>query len=225
MKVTRATCIEEWNRLWDLAASTTEHVQGDAAAREPLQLLIGALVYHRKALDGFSDSLLHDRVRQDPTLMDALLSEREAALSDAHSIIGGMHLASAALRIPTAVLETIDARLSTGTSFDEFLRSENGRPYDWNRGKCSELFENPSLSDHCSGTSLTCGESLVILLLFREDFAHGEEGRVEGRRPGNTKREYWIKTRQERLDSIYRCRALEAQRLLIEWGLKTLRGP
>jgi hypothetical protein len=83
--------------------------RGDEAAREPLQLLIGALVYHRKALKGFSDSTLHETVRQDPALVIGLFSGDAATLTAALPAIGGMHLASAALRIPTAVLEVIDA--------------------------------------------------------------------------------------------------------------------
>jgi hypothetical protein len=96
--------------------------------------------------------------------------------------------------------------------FTTLLRKDAAcHPYDWKRGECSDLFNDLSLLDHCAGRPLTYSESLVLLLLFREDFGHGEEGRGTG----SAKREY----------STHRCRAFEAQRRLIEWGLNALAGP
>jgi hypothetical protein len=229
MSVTRDECLRQWDGLWQLAARVAgmEHVEGDEPSREPLQLMVGALVYHRKALGSFSDATLHDPVRQDPTLLTDLLSVPGAGLldaaTDARPVIGGIHLASAALRLPTAIFETLDARPAAQGPFAALLRRDpkNG-PYDWDRGKCSAAFDDPAIGDDCGGRALSIQTALILMLLFREDFGHGEEGKGPIGSPG---REKWIKGRSGRLSEARRCRVFEAQRLLVQWGLSALEQP
>ncbi len=224
MTVSWEECLSQWNGLWETAArvEALEHVQRQDAAREPLQLMVGALVCHRKALEGFTDATLHESVPQDPALLKELLSLSGTALlepaADRRPVVAGIHLASAALRLATAVLETIDARPAAREPFGRLLREEGGRPYDWSRGKCSDHFDDPAIRQHCDGAPLNLATALVLLLLFREDFGHGEEGRG----PGTGKRERWIKERSVRMRETQRCRVFQAQRDLIRWGLEEL---
>jgi len=110
MTVAREDCLTQWNKLWFAAVRVValDHIQGDEAAMEPLQLLVGALIYHRKALESFSDATLHEPVRQDPALLRGLLTLPGDALveraTEKLAVMGGMHLASASLRLPTAIL-------------------------------------------------------------------------------------------------------------------------
>ncbi len=224
MTVARGDCLTQWNKLWSAAVrvAALDHIQGDEAAMEPLQLLVGSLLYQRKALESFSDATLHEPVRQDPALLSGLLALPGDALveraTEKLAVMGGIHLASASLRLPTAILETIDARPRARITFQGLCSDDKGgRPYDWARKGCSKLFDDPAIGEHCDGSALTLPAALVLLLLFREDFGHGEEGRgKEGR---------WVTERKSKLDQVRRCRTFEAQRLLIEWGLKALEQP
>src|SRR5262245_7900098 len=134
------------------------------------------------------------------------------------AVMGGVHLASASLRLPTAILETIDARPGARSAFQGLcLYDKDDRPYDWDRKGCSKLFDDRAIGEHCNGFAPTLPAALVLLLLFREDFGHGEEGKgKEGR---------WVTERKAKLDQVRRCRAFEAQRILIEWGLEALEQP
>ena len=127
----REDCLNQWDGLWAAAArvAALDHVHADEAATEPLQLMVGALIYHRMALEAFCDATLHDPVRQDPASLKDLLSLPGAALLEPatakRAVMGGVHLASASLRLPTAILETIDARPKARAAegkFDEVRR-------------------------------------------------------------------------------------------------------
>ena len=220
----REDCLNQWDGLWAAAArvAALDHVHADEAATEPLQLMVGALIYHRMALEAFCDATLHDPVRQDPASLKDLLSLPGAALLEPatakRAVMGGVHLASASLRLPTAILETMDARPKARAAFDGLCRDDSqGRPYDWKRGECADVFDDPAIGAHCDGSALTLPASLVRLLLFREDFGHGEEGR------GRMDR--WVTEREGKFDEVRRCRAFEAQRLLISWALNALEQP
>jgi hypothetical protein len=221
--------ISDWDGLWQLAArvASLEHVRTHEPSREPLQLMVGALVYHRKALQSFSDEALHDLARQDPVLTADLLKLTGigllSAATDTLPVLGGIHLASGALRLPAAILETMEARPKARAQFGGLYdESDKDGPFDWNRGKCSELFGDRAFREHCEDSAIGLRPALVLLLLFREDFGHGEEGKGAS---GSSQRRGWIEGRKSVLDGIRRCRVFEAQRLLIEWGLTTLEQP
>jgi hypothetical protein len=227
----RDRCIGEWEELWRLASrvASMQHVQNHEPSREPLQLMVGALVYHRRALRGFSETTLHESVRQEFSGTTDLLSISEIDLLDAGTdalpALGGIHLASGALRLPAAILETIEARPRARVHFEGLYgEMQKDGSFDWGRGECSSLFGSRAFQTHCEDSPIDLHAALVLLLLFREDFGHGEEGKGATGAPASGRRR-WIEKRKSALDGISRCRVFEAQRLLIKWGLTTLEQP
>ena len=127
---------------------------------------------------------------------------------DHQEMVGQMHLASAALRLPSAIYEI--NRIASDPSLREFA------------DETTEYWREAALISQCirlgccsSGKSLGIRSALGAVVLIRNDFGHGEAPR------GAQKVD---SPRQERLNELYRCRLFEAQQRLISWALERLVG-
>jgi hypothetical protein len=171
LTITHEDCLAQWGDLWTSAARVAglDHVQSDESTREPLQLLVGALIYHGKALKAFGNATLHEPVRQNPAVMRDLLSLPGAALSDPTTekleVIGGVHLASASLRLPTAILETIEARPTARAPSKTCARTMRmvGSLIEAQKS-APNYSDDQAVAEHCDRSTLNLPSALIILL-------------------------------------------------------------
>ncbi len=179
--------------------------------REPLELIVAALIYLNRGLQAFSDETIHERVRgPGPPLGPILARDARDLLAadlDREEMLGRMNLASAALRLPVAVLETIDANPTAAEEFDGLIDCDN---WFWNDKAVQGRL--PSLA--CCPEPLNAPSALAVVMLIRQDFGHGEK-------PKGTKGK---SSRERCLNKTYRCRRVEAEQCLIGWALEKLQA-
>jgi len=224
----------EWRLLWLHARGLM--LPGGRSAREAFELLRTALVYHRNALADYQTEALHGRFRPEHgrlTTDDSLLAVDQPLFGSSRipvGTVGGMHVASASLRLPTALLRTFEVSPAARGPFEqsaglprEMVKKDNS---DWERGGFSHFFDAVRALDHCEAGPLGANKhdelrhAIVIILVHRDDFGHGEEGK-RGDVTDAAKKRY-IDERESVMDSLYTCRILEAQRALIRWCLTNL---
>jgi hypothetical protein len=151
-----------------------------------------------------------------------------------------MHLASAAFRIPEAMLKAIEARPGKTSAFDSLCQristDLNGQalptpvPVEWPRAllepirihapiACCELTPSGTAGAAVTSDSI----ALAVVVALRDDFAHGETGLSEAdrvkKRPDLRN---WLEHREAWLSSLYRCQIVAAQQRLIDWSLNHL---
>jgi len=96
-------------------------------------------------------------------------------------------------------------------------------PNEWERAGFWQAFNRVSKLGHCGKAAIGSSRkeklrrSIVIVLVHRDDFGHGEEGIS-----GVVKRKPYFEKREDFLDSIHVCRIVEAQQVLIRWSLEQL---
>jgi hypothetical protein len=194
--------IVEWEALWHQGRDIVDRQSGKA--REPLQLLLGALLYQRWALAGFEEDTFHAPIRRNPAgreIQDLAVGSGDP-LSDRHHVGATLHLASASIRFPAAIFKLVEFDFAglCGT--------------DWNRDAAGKLLPTlRSLGDCKWGNPLTPPLAIAVVLLFRDEFGHGEEGTGGG---------VWRREREQTVDSLYRCRVVEAQQTLARWAFDRL---
>jgi hypothetical protein len=226
--------VGEWTKLWrDAGLLGAKHSVGwpSRYAREAFELLRTTLVYQRNALADYSDGALHQLVRPDAarlTTDDSIFGVSEPVFRSLPSpcdSLGGAHLASASFRLPVAMYQTFQVCSDARAPFVEqgTLKTmlKTGRDKDdWWRIGFTYAFETVKRLRHCAdaplGSSVVEGlrQAIVIVLVHRDDFGHGEEG--------SQRDEEYFKLRESVLDSLHACRVVEAQQSLIRWNLKHL---
>jgi len=107
--MTRAEHIKAWQVLWEQSRGLHATSRGPRkAGHEALELLSGALIYHRNALEAFGQYLLHQRlsalkkVSKPNPVLARKVKLLFAGLKGSNAMLGHMHLASASLRLPMA---------------------------------------------------------------------------------------------------------------------------
>jgi hypothetical protein len=138
-------------------------------------------------------------------------------------MIGQMHLASAAVRLPVALQRMIEAHSGAEASFGELwdvpAHDALAAP-DWRRPKMTKSFSTIMALGHCLSSPLGGTEeerlqrAITIVMVVRDDYAHGEEGYG----PAGT----YKATRKDVVDSLHTCRVVEAQQVLIAWAIERL---
>lgn len=210
MKTSREQYISRAEKLWQKAVQLHASPKTkEEPIREPFELILAALIYHGKALSVFTEEQLHELVRKTPTPLSPILARNFKDLTapdiEKEDMLGRMHLASAALRLPVAVLETIDANNSAEEDFQGLINKETEY---WNEGKVRKNW----VGDCCGPISPR--QALAVLLPLRNDLVHGEISK--GQRRKNDPRE-------KQLDDTHRCRVVNAQQELISWCLDKLK--
>ena len=121
-----------------------------------------------------------------------------------------MHLASASIRVPAAIHLFIEAvpkaRADAPREFDGLHGPE------WPRGRACRYLADVQRLGHCS-VGLTPALAIVAMLLFNDDFDHGEAG---------VGVEHWRRDRRDTMTDLHRCRVVEAQQLLAKWAFDRL---
>jgi hypothetical protein len=196
---TIAAAIKTWEELWRQGCRVFTRF-GTGERREALQLTLGALLYQRWALDRLDERVFHLHIRDNPMTMEELVAGDP--LTDRHHVGATMHLASASIRLPAA-LHQVAKILRKEAEFDGLYGSE-----DWPRARACRYLDEVRRLEHCS-TGLTIPVALVVLLLFRDEFGHGEEGSGE---------DHWRRDRGTTMAGLYRCQTVEAQQRLARWA-------
>lgn len=212
----------EWRALWSKAGAVAARCCPDdkfktREEREAFEFLRTALVYQRNALDAFDPIRLHEQMRphERAKTNNTLLRLNEPlfrVLSNSdYKATAGPFLASASVRVSVGVLATI--RINRATFPDTPIK---GIDVDWKRAEIEQRAFGPiPVLGHCADGPLgstrdeVLGNAGVIVLVHRDNFGHGEVG------VGDPYRQ----RREAMLDSLYICRLLEAQRVLIRWSL------
>jgi hypothetical protein len=203
--------IDTWGTLWQQGRRVFKrHAAG--GAREGLELLLAALLYQRWALAGLEPRVFHLTTRDNPPLtMAQLVAGAADPLTDRHHVGATMHLASASIRFPVAIQQIIRT-VQRAPEFDG-LYSQGQEP--WPRARACRYLDEVRRLGHCS-SGLTLPLAVVVLLLVRDEFGHGEEGSGEG---------HWFRDREATLTGVHRCRLVEAQQMLARWAFDRLDGP
>jgi hypothetical protein len=202
---------------------------GDERAREAFQLLRAAALYLAHSLPPLGGAL-HESWRLPPPVprADAYwneeLDELPFGLFYRPSVmIGQMHLASAAVRLPVALQRMIEAHSGAEASFGDLWDVPSHDPLappDWRRPRMTKSFSTIMALGHCLSSPLGgTGEerlqrAITIVMVVRDDYAHGEEGY------GATGT--YMATRKDVVDSLHACRVVEAQQVLIAWAIERL---
>jgi hypothetical protein len=200
--------------LWHQGSSVLKRMLPNAQEREPLQLFLGALLYQRWALAGFAQEDFHRQVKENPAGGEMADLAARDPLNPFHHVGATMHLASASMRLPIAVSLVVDIRPATATEFDNLFAA--GKSERWPRGRACRQLEAVRQLSHCS-PGLTKPLAIVIVLLGRDEFGHGEDGEDSG---GG--QQHWRRDRLEVMTSLYCCRIVEAQQMLAEWAFGAL---
>jgi hypothetical protein len=180
----------------------------DEVGREPLQLVLASLLYQRWAIAGLDEGSFHSTVRDNPMTMADLVASPIDPLNDRHHVGATMHLASASIRLPVGVHQAARLR-QRGADFEGLYGQGND---EWPRGRACRYLGEIQRLEHC-GPGLTLPVAMVALLLFRDEFGHGEEGTGE---------EHWRRDRNETMKKLHRCRIVEAQQVLAGWSFNTM---
>jgi hypothetical protein len=201
--------ITRWKTLWPLGCRVFNlFAAGDARKREALELVLAALLYERWALDRFDEGAFHDRIRDNPMTMAHLAAGAADPSTDRHHVGATMHLASASIRLPAA-LHQVAKILGRGNDFGDLYG-----PADWQRDPACGYLDEVRQLGHCS-RGLTISLALVLLMLFRDEFGHGEEGSGKG---------HWRRDRETTMTGLHRCRVVEAQQMLAQWAFENMDG-
>lgn len=64
-------------------------------------------------------------------------------------------------------------------------------------------------SDIVRGPFSEAPSQIVLMMLFRDEFSHGEEGSGKG---------HWRRDRETTMTELHRCRVVEAQQMLVGWA-------
>jgi hypothetical protein len=209
-------------RQW-LKVRALERERHDERQREALQLVRATVLYQAHSFRHLGE-LLHKRWRLQapPPLVDGYWNEEVDELpfglfERPGVMIGQMHLASAAVRLPVALQKTIEAYPDSEQTFDGMWDRVGG---DWCRKRIKAVFATLKRLDHCLTKQLGMAEqerlqhALAIVMVIRDDFGHGEVGRGG---PGSYKAQ-----RKAVVDSLHTCRIVEAQQLLTAWTIERL---
>jgi len=227
--VIKATQLVEWRELWakviSLPSEREHRVTWDRFARESFELVRVALLYQRNALEMYEETTLHELLRPLnlevvpqlpwPADTDPLFPN---IMSCPNTMAGGVFLASASFRLPAAVLKAVELSADPFESPELKLLK---RDAEWDRKTVSGFFGGVKTLGCCKERPLNSDEpgrlrnAIVIAVLHRDDFGHGEVGQPVTE--GAYKRE-----REEVLNSLHVCRILEAQRELCRWTLARL---
>lgn len=201
--------MREWEGLWKQGCRVFKQ-HGAGEAREGLELILAALLYQRWALGGFDEPGFQLTIRDNPLTMVQLVDGAADVLTDRHHVGATMHLASASIRFPVAIQQIIRS-LQRASEF-EGLYSHGQEP--WPRARACRYLDEVRRLGHCS-SGLTLPLAVVVLLLFRDEFGHGEEGNGE---------DHWRRDREATMTRIHRCRVVEAQQVLARWAFATMDG-
>jgi hypothetical protein len=210
--ISKSTFVATADKLWETAQTLfwARRPSQEDPIREPLQLLVGALIYHRRALLGLDNTTLHEQTRYPTT--DHLARTLEltpadfGAAFDNSFMAATMHLASAAFRLPVAIYQANRLNPTTPTDFSPTL--SNPEENFWIASAVQGHLPKPA----CCRQALTPLSALSVVMLVRQDFAHGEEAESSKR----------TRTRSEKLTQMARCRLVLAEQRLIEWALNKL---
>jgi hypothetical protein len=190
------------------------------------------MLYEIDGLSSFSMSVIHDKWRVPLSTVPAdflmeieqpyfSLVERSSSVATAQ-----MHLASAAVRLPVTLEATLRVCPIAAAPFGSPFNLWDSRKMRWERGNATNLFPSITALGHCDDGPLgrnpdeTLRHALVITLLLRDDFGHGEEGDAE--HISNPAMKKYVNDRQSILDSIHACRIVQAETELIAWAIKCL---
>ena len=128
-------------------------------------------------------------------------------------ILGQMDLASASLRLPVVVEQTCRATSSAAVEFAHLLKKKPAAP-ELDRAIMAQCWDRTDRLNCCeSGPTVDLDLATTIVLLQRDDYAHGEMG---------TGAAHWNRHRRRHMERFYRCRIVEAQQILIRWTLARL---
>lgn len=206
---TIADAVKEWERLWAQGCRVYKKCQS-GGAREALELILAALLYERWALCGFDEGAFHLEIRENPSMTMADLAAGAAdPLTDRHHVGATMHLASASIRVPVALLQLAKI-LGRETDFDGLYSKD-----DWPRARACRYLDEVRNLGHCS-PGLTMPLAIVLVLLVRDEFGHGEEGSGV---------DHWRHDRGTTMSGLHRCRVVEAQQMLARWAFDGMDRP
>jgi hypothetical protein len=222
-----STEILRWRREWSAAtkalwADLCAARQPTLARQEAFQLLAAAVVYHMNGVRSLDDAAIHrvavsasSAVPWDASRYSALFDSARlpcfgsrAARGRSADFYGGMHLASASLRIPTAV--TLLAR-HAGSEFHTYLNKHQ----ELNRGKLLPELKRARagcapLANPRDRTLLAYHLALVVA--ERDRMEHGAESAGAG----------WWSERERAFSQLNQCQVVEAQLSVIRIALDDL---
>ena len=215
-----------WRKSWRTAvrkvwSETCHALPPSAARREPFQLLAAALIYHTNGVLAMSNNHLHsgavptipwdgDQYRH---LFDATttpLFTTRCRSPRTLEYYGNMHLASASLRVPSALYLLGQSRESV---FSRFVDTK-----DVKRPVLVEALSSfGSLGCHPFPSSLDDGDlgvQVAIVVAHRDRIGHGAGSPLSGD---------WPRRREPAFSLLTNCQLVEAQLCLIHLGLADLR--
>lgn len=216
--------LNTWKELWKTARAfyAAQSKAWPRSRREPFELLVAALIYQRNCLVAFHETTLHALLRPSrgkPQPSNDLLVPEPlfTNLAYPNDELGRLHLASTSFRLLTGAWKIA---LQQAPPLDLLMKV-----FDWNRRQAAHSFD-PIKGLACSQThgqplgtnnaDEAVKRALVIVLVHRDDFSHGEEG------TGGGEDDKYRRGREEVLTSLCTCRIVEAQQTLIKWGLSRL---
>jgi hypothetical protein len=225
----RGLAIQHWQTLRALERRVSGAWPSERA-REAFQLVQAALLYQAHSFPHFG-GLLHHGWRLPPSVprAGAYWNEDDALPFELflrpNEAIAQMHLASAAVRLPVALQKTIEAYPGSEAPFGDLWGIPRGRrEHDWLRLRIEDRFPHVRNLRCCAeGPTLGATEpeqfqrALAIIMVVRDDFGYGEEGDPQGSE--------YERARKRVLDTIYTCRIVEAQALLIGWATRLMSPP
>ena len=199
--------ITSWEDLWQLGCSAFNRSSGGPGL-EALELILATLMYQRWALAAFEEGAFHLTIKENPDVTMADVATGSLPhLTDRHHVGAGMHLASASVRLPVAIHQIANI-CGNHADFDGL----HSRQKEWVRARACRYLDGVQHLEHCS-PSLSRPLSIVLLLLVRDEFAHGEESSGE---------DHWFRDRQLTLTRVHRCRLVEAQQVLARWAFDSM---
>ena len=211
---------DEWIRrceaLWAMAQPLAQAIRPGCPIEEPFDLTIASLLYQRTALASFHPDQLHKLIREDraASIMDCSLSSFLELGANRPEFVGRMDLASAAVRLPVAVLEIVEALEAGAQSSEPFgclVARDTGY---WREQELSKSASTTTLTCCGDGISLDLESSLDVVMLVRNGFGHGEKDKRSTSRRRTD--------REDRLNRTFRCRLIEAEQVLSEWILSKM---
>lgn len=201
-----------WEKLWAQGCKALGRYPS-GKSEEALQLLLGALLYQRWAIMALDEANFHGLVRENPAgseMADLAAGKAGYVLSDQSHLGATMHLASASIRLPLALSLAAETNPGSIAAFDGLFARGNEEP--WPRDRACRYLEGAKRLGHCS-PGLGEPLALVIVLLARDEFGHGEEG---------SGHKHWRRERNEVMTTLHRCRIVDAQQMLAEWAFNAL---
>ena len=218
-------------RHWRELRELTRRGLRSEADREAHQLLQAAVLYQAHSLPHLGP-FLHEKWRLPPQLPihgvyagaedDDLLP---GGFPHPNEMIGQMHLASAAVRLPVALEKTIAVNTKAELPFRIAPELWNGS--SWRRGGLSRLFSAVRDLGHCGDGPFGATRderlrrAMVIVIVLRDDFGHGEAG--DPGATGNQNTRDYVTYRKDVLDDLHACRIVEAQQDIVGWAIEHLR--